>query len=106
MIDQSICMGCYLNPNWCVPQYSPFGFSKPLDLLKQDLQIISLTEAEKTVLQKLGETWNLFCSLDNRLNDDNKEFLDCIHRAQQIIAMRVARRVDPEVWRQSDEKSV
>jgi hypothetical protein len=55
-----------------------------------------LTPREKLVLNKLAEAWNAFLLLDDRsLMDD---FLRSIHTSQPLIALRVARRVDPNVW--------
>lgn len=58
-----------------------------------------LTDTEKDVLNHLADAWNSFCSLDNRLEHDTDEFAKAIHSAQSKIAIRVARRVNPEIWR-------
>jgi len=98
--EQSICIGvgCCLNPvfmnNW--PQFNciqPQPLIKPVDG--------GLTWQEKDVLKYLGDAWNHFSSLQNSSTDDQDEFRDAIHRAQQIIALRVARRIDKDVWSQS-----
>lgn len=64
---------------------------------------VALTDDEKQVLELLARAWDKFNSLDRKHPSDNSEFLDSIHRAQQIIGLRVARRVNPEVWRQASE---
>ena len=63
---------------------------------------VTLTEPEKTTLLHLREAWNDFIKMDNISTDDINEFRDAIHRTQQIIATRVARRADPDVWRQPE----
>ena len=60
----------------------------------------SLTADEKRLLRMTGEVWNTWCELPGRSSDDNDEFQRAIHAAQHLIALRVARRVDPEIWRQ------
>ncbi len=56
-----------------------------------------LTTAEKRVLEMLAEAWNRYTELPGYCREVH-EFADSIHRAQQIIALRVARRVNPEIW--------
>jgi hypothetical protein len=94
-------MGCCLNPGFiCNP--NTFNIEFP-PITFPNLPVIpssSLTEAERDLLRRLGECWNLFTSLEKRSEADNSEFVDAIHRCQQIVALRVARRVDPEVWAQ------
>ncbi len=63
----------------------------------------TLTEDEKQVLALLAQAWDKFNSLDKKCPSDNPEFLDSIHRAQQVVALRVARRANPEVWTQASE---
>lgn len=103
MTQSGTCMGCLLQPWFINPNLGPSCYI-PLstDSLKvfNDLQEIKLTEQELFVLKKLGEAWNGYISLKKRSDSNDKEFLDSIHRAQQIIALRVARRVNPEVWYQ------
>lgn len=105
MIEESVCCGCFLNPNFIVNYPYLQDYSAPSFKISDIPNMwgnasVKLTKEESQLLQKLGECWNLFCSLDKRSEADNKEFVDSIHRAQQIIALRVARRVDPEVWAQ------
>lgn len=100
MNDQSTCMGCLIQSD----------FAKPKDSLIPPCcgdnsfgHYGGLSFEEQQILHKLVEAWNEFEALSNHLQSDKKEFLDAIHRCQQIIALRVARRVDPFIWRQSDE---
>ena len=94
--EQPTCMGCCLNygfmSNWPVIPHPPVINITPPDA--------GLTWQEKDVLKYLGDAWNHFNSLQNTSTDDQNEFRDAIHRAQQIIALRVARRVDKDVWKQ------
>lgn len=62
----------------------------------------TLTVEEKEVLQMLGTAFNKFLTLPNRSQDDNSEYRDAIHRCQQLIALRVARRANPEIWNQPE----
>jgi hypothetical protein len=57
-----------------------------------------ITKQEKEVLNHLCEAFNKFKKLPVAHPDDMSEFIDGIHKAQNIIAFRVARRVNPKVW--------
>lgn len=61
---------------------------------------MSLTDHEKGSLDRLVQAWNAWCDLPDRPQADDLAFMDAIHRAQALIALRVARRADPDVWRQ------
>jgi len=63
----------------------------------------ALTEQERRTLDASASVWNLWCSLPDRCKDDNEEFAKAIHAAQYLIALRVARRADPDVWRQPND---
>lgn len=92
------CFGCCINPQWMIPPYQDFY---KLPEIKFDIWgAIKLTTEEEAILKKLAEAWNLFTSLDKRSEADNQEYTYAIHKAQQLIALRVARRVNPEVWNQ------
>lgn len=98
MSIQSAYQGCCVNPNWF---FNPDFTLKLPETLKFDLLAgVKLTDQEQEILKKLVETYDLFTNLENRSDADNKEFVDAVHRAQQLIALRVARRVNPEVWHQ------
>lgn len=60
---------------------------------------MKLTESETKVLTHLANAWNEFCKLENIAENDANTFMHAIHEAQARIALRVARRVDPEFWR-------
>jgi hypothetical protein len=61
---------------------------------------MNLTNEEKRVLSLLAQAWNQWCDLPNRKPHDDEEFQAAIHSAQNKIAIRVARRVDKDVWAQ------
>ena len=61
-----------------------------------------LLRAEIKVLDYLEESWNSYVELENRDQSSDLEFRTAIHVAQNVLALRVARRVDPIVWRQND----
>jgi hypothetical protein len=62
-----------------------------------------LTDAEKEVLMHLKEAWDKYAALGKHLPHDLTEFNQAIHAAQEKLALRVARRVNPEVWSQPSE---
>jgi hypothetical protein len=51
-----------------------------------------LSEAEKEVVLKLADCWNLFIQLPVEHGDDNDEFRRAIHDAQKTILGRPGRR--------------
>lgn len=51
-----------------------------------------LSQAEKDIVLKLGECWNLFVKLPVEHPDDNDEFRRAIHDAQKTILSRPGRR--------------
>jgi len=104
--EQPVCLGCCVNPIW--PGHWPY-FTPPSEGYKfPEIKIpeidilagVKLTVQEQEILKKLVEAFSLFTNLENRSDADNKEFVDAVHRAQQLIALRVARRINPEVWYQ------
>jgi hypothetical protein len=123
---QAACMGCCLNPGFINPfgpyinpnpfTYDPLFYkpSQPNYLQQQTFQTTGfptfidnltaakLTPEERDLLKKLGEAYNMYTALDKRSEGDNKEFVDALHRLQQLVALRVARRVDPDVWSQPE----
>jgi hypothetical protein len=122
---QPTCMGCCLNPGFINP-YGPYINPNPFTtdpnifnpppphpnpfqqhtyqttfpVVLDNLATVKLTPEETDLLKKLGESFNMYSALDKRSDADDKEFVDALHRLQQIVALRVARRVNPEVWAQ------
>lgn len=62
-----------------------------------DIEKVSLTTEERAVLDKSAELWNAFLVLDSHGADVLTVQL-AVHTIQGIIAARVAKRVNPEVW--------
>jgi hypothetical protein len=62
-----------------------------------------LTPAEITVVAQAAKLWDLFCSLhkDGSNEDDAVCVQKAIHDIERVIGMRVARRANPDIWRQS-----
>lgn len=58
-----------------------------------------LTDKEKEILGYLAIAWNAWIKLPELYSDDVNEMKQAIHAAQQLIALRVARRVDRDVWK-------
>ncbi len=124
--SQPTCMGCCLNPGFINPfgpyinpnpfTHDPTIFNVPLGpppqssyfqpcsvpIFVDNLKDVKLTDEETELLKTLGNAYNLFTTLDKRSEADNKEFVDAIHRLQQIVALRVARRANPEVCAQPE----
>lgn len=90
-VQQPTCMGCFVNnPNqWIMPNYQ-FP-AQP-----------GLTDREKECLRHLTQAWEAFMALDEKHPQDNSEFCTAIHDAQKMIALRVARRIDKDIWSQWD----
>lgn len=61
--------------------------------------IFGLTTAEREVLRLSADLWNAFVKLPKEHPSDIPEFQAALHELQALIALRVARRVNPEVWR-------
>lgn len=89
MTDPICCGSCLLNQDF----FNDPDFSKPFSSN-------GLTDSEKEILKNLGNAWNSFIKLDNLSVDDVQEMKDAIHSAQKLIALRVARRIDVEIWNQ------
>jgi hypothetical protein len=92
---------CFINPQWQPnPWPWPDSYYWPyLYYNKNEANNISLTEDEQLILSLLTQAFEKFALLDAKHPDDDNEFKDAIHRAQEKIAVRVARRVNPEVWK-------
>jgi hypothetical protein len=58
-----------------------------------------LTDMEKQALRHLEDFWNLYLELPGYDADDMRVIRDSVHTIQSIMAVRVAKRVDPEFWR-------
>lgn len=65
---------------------------------RRDIKHAKITDHERRVIDRLAVAWNEYNALQLRENEDKAEFRQCINRAAAIIALRVARRVNPECW--------
>jgi len=59
-----------------------------------------LTEYEKKCLNHLVKAWEIFNALQEKHPQDNAEFCEAIHDAQKMLALRVARRINNDIWSQ------
>lgn len=59
-----------------------------------------LSKAEKDVLALLVKATNAYFALAEEHPVERDEWVLAVHRLQDLIGIRVARRVDPDVWRQ------
>lgn len=66
----------------------------------------ALTEEEKEIVNLLALAFNKFVVLGEKHPADDSEFCTAIHDAQKTVAMRVARRCNPDVWTQYPQESV
>jgi hypothetical protein len=62
------------------------------------MKSLDLTEKEKEILTKLAEVHNLYTKLGEEHPSDINEWVLSLHRLQQLIGIRVARRNNPEMW--------
>lgn len=58
----------------------------------------NLTPGERAVLGALVDAWNRWTRLGGKHPDDDDDFRSSLHRLQDLVAVRVARRADPDVW--------
>ena len=64
------------------------------DITRQD----GLTDEEGAVMDALIYAWNQFAQLEIQHPSDVPYFVDGIHKCQQLLALRVARREYPDGW--------
>lgn len=117
--NSPVCMGCHVNPCFCFPTPPLVGHDivsnytlvppSPTVTLMGDNMVyeakpVGLTAAEKEVLKHLVEAWKKYAALEGHVNADLTEFTYAIHLAQQLLALRVARRVDTDVWVQPEKE--
>jgi hypothetical protein len=58
----------------------------------------NLTPDERKVIELLAKAWDAYVAMKDKHPCDNAEFCQAIHVCQNLIAYRVARRVDPGDW--------
>lgn len=57
------------------------------------------TDAEKHIIDLTRELFLEFRKLNNHHPSEIHDVANAIHRIQDIIAMRLARRVEPTIWK-------
>lgn len=57
-----------------------------------------LTDAEGEVMNSLIIAFNKFCNLERQHPDEIRDFTDGIHKCQDLLAVRIARREYPKGW--------
>lgn len=67
-------------------------------------QISGLTIAEKRVMELLIQAYQGFIDIPRQHPDEMRDFVDGIHRIQDVMSVRVVRRHYPEYWATYSEK--
>lgn len=101
MNNQPTCLGCFVNPveTYSFDAYPELKKSYAKQLITEK---VGLTDKEKECLGHLAKAWELFNEMQEKHPQDDSEFCTAIHDAQKMLALRVARRVDKDVWVQYD----
>lgn len=58
-----------------------------------------LTHIENCIMRDLTAAWNKFILLEPTHPDDILDFKKSLHDMQRVLATRLARRVNPEIFR-------
>jgi len=64
----------------------------------QNKDIVSMTTQEKDAMDKLVTFWNAYAALPRTGHDGMSTVCDAVHVIQGVMAIRVARRANPEIW--------
>ena len=70
----------------------------PFDITIGPPRADGLTDEEGHVMDALVVAWNSFHRLESQHPDELAEFTQGIHRLQGILAIRIARRKNPDGW--------
>jgi hypothetical protein len=62
------------------------------------METVKLTEQERKILALTAEVWNEYTKLEEVHPNEFEELSLFVHQIQYLMARRVARRVDPEIW--------
>lgn len=58
-----------------------------------------ITAAERNVLDALAVAADAFKSLPVQLHDDEMDFASALRVAENVVARRVSKRINPDAWR-------
>ncbi|MCJ7747849.1 MAG: hypothetical protein MUP27_08900 [Desulfobacterales bacterium] len=61
---------------------------------------MGLTQDEREVMDRLMDAYRLFHRLTKEHPDELRDFVDGLHRCQDVLAVRVCRRIYPKGWPQ------
>ena len=64
-----------------------------------------LTMDEKGVMDSLMECYGRFLKLEREHPTELRDFVDAVHRIQDLLAVRIVRRVFPEGWSTHEVKT-
>lgn len=59
---------------------------------------MGLTKSEQSVMNSMMDAYNKFLQLERQHPDEMRDFVDGIHRCQDVLALRVVRRAYPDGW--------
>ena len=62
----------------------------------ETMRVDGFTAEEGEVMDALIMAWNKFVGLDRQHPDELRDFTDSIHRCQDLLAVRIARRIYPQ----------
>ena len=60
--------------------------------------ITGFTELEKECHDSLQKAYNCFLKMDRQHPDEMRDFVDSLHRMQDLLAVRIVRRCYPSGW--------
>jgi len=60
--------------------------------------ISGFTEDEEKCMQYLMDAYGVFIEMERQHPDEMRDFVDAIHSLQNLLAVRVIRRVYPKYW--------
>jgi hypothetical protein len=65
---------------------------------EDDIRDDGLTHAEGAVSDALIEAVNAYAKLERQHPSEDRDFCDAIHRCQDLLVFRIARRLYPKAW--------
>lgn len=66
---------------------------------------LSLTEPEKELIRTLGDWWNKYCALPNKLSGESEEVGAMVNNLHRVIMARVAERSNPEEFHLANDSN-